>query len=294
MAGGNQRLALGQQVYQYFLDKGLPAHQAAAIAGNMAWEGGGRTDLVNPGDNWKNSPRSPHSFGIAQWNDRLPALIDYARTQGKEIPAGDLRDQNYIRSIAPQLDLDTQLGFAWNEMQGSEGRAFKSLAAAPDLRSATAGAISYHRPAGWSWGNPYGGHGFEGRMTLAQQIQQSGGTPRAQQPFDMYGEDVRPAAPVATANAQPANSTPAPFGLFTPTAQPQAPASNGPIGLNGDTLTVGPFSIGGVADSNSGAEKEREREEAPPAPQPVDLRAKPIDMQRVYAVLNNRSRLGLS
>lgn len=176
MADNNQ-VELGKQIYQYFLDKGLPEHQAAAIAGNMAWESGGTAGAgsIAVGDNTKHSAASPHSFGIAQWNDRLPGLIDYARSQGKDIPQGDLRDVNYLKSIAPKLDLNTQLGYAWDEMHGPESRAFKSIQAGNDIASANEGAISYHRPAGWTWSNPSAGHGFDKRVELSKQIMSAGG-----------------------------------------------------------------------------------------------------------------------
>lgn len=174
-SGPSGRTEIGRQIYDHFISQGLQPHQAAAIAGNMAWEGGGRTDLVNPDDNYRNSPRSPHSIGIGQWNDRAPALIAFARQQGIELPEGDMRDVGYMREVARRIPLQTQLQFAWSEMQGPEGRAYRGIRDAPDLRGATAGAISYHRPAGWSWSNPYGGHGFDGRYSLAQQILNSAG-----------------------------------------------------------------------------------------------------------------------
>jgi hypothetical protein len=136
----------------------------------MAWEGGGRADLVNPGDNTRNSPNAPHSIGIAQWNDRSPALVEFARSQGVDIPTGDLRDPAYARAVISRIPLQTQLDFAWHEMQGPERRAYTALSAAPDLRAATAGAIGYHRPAGFTWANPYGGHGFDQRYGLARGI----------------------------------------------------------------------------------------------------------------------------
>jgi hypothetical protein len=164
------RLAIGRKIYNYFVAQGLAPHQAAAIAGNMAWEGGGRVDLVNPGDNWRNSPRSPHSVGIGQWNDRAPALIEFARRSGVDIPGGDMRDAGYMREVIKRIPLETQLGFAWQEMQGSEGRALGQIRSAQDLRGATAGAIGYHRPAGWTRHNPEAGHGFSGRMSIAQRV----------------------------------------------------------------------------------------------------------------------------
>lgn len=178
-AASPDRLALGRQIFDFFVQRGLEPHQAAAIAGNMVWEGGGRTDLVNPGDNLKNSPRSPHSVGIGQWNDRAPSLIQFARSRGIDLPEGDTRDARYMRDVIKRIPLNTQLEFAWNEMQGPESRAFSALRGGGDLRSATAGAISYHRPAGWSWRNPEAGHGFSGRLSLAEQIMQAaqGGAP---------------------------------------------------------------------------------------------------------------------
>lgn len=164
------RMAIGRQVYDYFVGRGLQPHQAAAVAGNMAWEGGGRADLVNPNDNRRNSPNSPHSFGIGQWNDRLPALIAFARGQGIEIPEGDLRDVGYVRSLGRLIPLQTQLAFAWDEMQGPEARAGTGVRSAEDIRGATAAAIGYHRPAGWTRGNPESGHGFADRLALAERV----------------------------------------------------------------------------------------------------------------------------
>lgn len=241
------RLQLGQQAYQYFLDRGLPSHQAAALAGNFAWESGGRTDNINPYDNRKMAA-APHSFGISQWNgDRLVGLIDYARKSGADIPAGDLRDQNYIRSIASKLPLDTQLGYAWQEMQGPEKRAFDTLKGGTDLRTANAGAISYYRPAGWSWDNPTAGHGFQGRYALADTIMRSG--PKSvptEAPAAPYDIAARPApaatpapaiAPSAVAAAPPPAEKPATalFGGF-----------GGLLGLgDGKAPTIGGMSLGG-------------------------------------------------
>lgn len=212
MAGYNDRISFGRQVYDFFRSKGLPDHQAAAIAGNMAWEGGGRSDLVNPGDNLRNSPNAPHSIGIAQWNDRSQGLVDYARSKGIDIPAGDMRDVNYVRSIMPKLDLQTQLEYAWNEMQGPEARALKATQAGTDVPSAVAGAIGYHRPAGFTWANPSAGHGYADRVALAQNILRTGSpeaTPPAGVAYDMYGEDARK-PPNST--AQPVSVATAPMG----------------------------------------------------------------------------------
>lgn len=176
---------VARQAYAYFLSKGMSPHQAAALAGNMAWESGGRPDLVNPGDNWKNSPNSPHSFGIGQYNDRLPALIAHARQSGASIPHGDLRDVNYVKSLGRYLPIQMQLDFAWKEMQGPENRAYRNVTNAFDLQGATAGAIGYHRPAGWTRNNPQAGHAFGNRYQIAADIlKEQGMGPPARDPND--------------------------------------------------------------------------------------------------------------
>lgn len=212
---GADRVELGTQIYNYFVSKGLAPHQAAAIAGNMAWEGGGRTDLVNPGDNVKHSPGAPHSIGIAQWNDRSPALIEFARKQGINIPAGDLRDANYARTVAKGIPLQTQLEFAWNEMQGPEKRAFDRISAGTDVNSAAAGAIGYHRPAGWTPDNPTAGHGYSERVALANQIMRAAAaSPQPPDGMDASTYGTAPAEAIGTSPvAQNASPDPA-DGLF--------------------------------------------------------------------------------
>jgi hypothetical protein len=232
-AASGDKLAFGRKVYDFFKKQGLNDAQAAAIAGNMAWEGGGRADLVNPGDNWRNSPYSPHSAGIAQWNDRLPNLIKYARTQGIEIPEGRLTDANYVRKAIAAIPLETQLGFAWQEMQGPEGRALAMIKAGEDLPTAARGAISYHRPAGWTWNNPAGGHGFQGRMSLAEQIMRA-----AQQPAPAQVAQA-PAGVLNDASAAPPPAPPA-AGAVTP------PAATVPTGAPGaaGALPTPPVAVG--------------------------------------------------
>ena len=214
----NPRLSLGQKAYEYFVRQGLAPHQAAAFAGNVAWESGGRPDGINVGDNPR-FPAAPHSFGISQWNgDRLTRLVDYARSQGADIPAGSLADPNYLRAIAPKLPLDTQLAYAWQEMQGPEARALAGVKNAGDIRAATANAIGYYRPAGWTSATPEAGHGFANRLDLASKILAAGpGAPAPEQPYDMYGEAARPALAPAAA---PAVSLPG----FSPA--PERPATD--------------------------------------------------------------------
>lgn len=174
---------VGNEAFQFFLSKGMSPKQAAGMAGNFAWESGGSHDAVTAGDNFRNSPNSPHSAGIGQWNDRLPELLRYARENGINLPEGNLRDASFVKQAIQQIPLKTQLEFAWKEMQGSENRAFQGIKSAPDnLGSTTAAAMSYHRPAGWTWSNPAAGHGFANRAALAHQIYSAQNA--ASNPFD--------------------------------------------------------------------------------------------------------------
>lgn len=219
----NNRTAIGRQVYDFFVGAGYSPNQAAAIAGNMAWEGGGRSDLVNPNDNLRNSPGSPHSAGIGQWNDRLPNLVSMARGAGVDIPDGDLRDQRYVQDVIRRIPLEMQLEFAHAELGTSEGAANRRIQQAEGLQEAAAGAIGYHRPAGWTSGNPMAGHGFGGRLSLAQQILASassgtpGPAPAAPLPApDPYGvEPPAPAQPpgALVASAPPGSAPPGPGGV---------------------------------------------------------------------------------
>lgn len=209
---GDDRSALGKQIFEYFRGKGLSPEQAAAVAGNMVWESGGNPSNVTAGDNIRGSPRSPHSVGLGQWNDRAPSLIAFARAQGVEIPEGNTGDANYMRNVIKRIPLNTQLDFAWTEMQGPERRAFGMISNAGSLDEAVKGGISYHRPAGWTWSNPAGGHGFAQREGIAKQILASAatnGSPAAAV-ADRFGDWPGVTAPQS--NAAPVTAAAAPTG----------------------------------------------------------------------------------
>jgi hypothetical protein len=284
MARGDNRIKLGQEIYQYFLSKGMAPHQAAAIAGNMAWEGGGRTDLVNPGDNWRNSPRAPHSIGIAQWNDRSPALINFARQQGIDIPDGDLRDARYAQDVIRRIPLKTQLDFTWQEMQGSEGRALRNITSAQDLTTANAGAIGYHRPAGWTSGNPYAGHGFQGRLSLANQIMRA--EPAA---------PAEPAKPPAWLGEGDTTEAPAAAPIQVAAAPPPGIVAGEPAASPGGPLD----SLMSTLFPQQSPQQQQPAQMAVNAPQPVaggveiaPVPIKPLDLTKIRAMLANRRQLG--
>jgi hypothetical protein len=250
------KIALGRKIVEELkrLDPTLTDTQAAAVAANMVWEGGGKTDLVNAGDNWRNSPRSPHSVGLGQWNDRAPALIKYARQQGIDIPEGNLLDARYMQDVIKRIPLETQLGFALSEWQGPEGRAYAMLRAAPDdMAAALKGAISYHRPRGWTWSNPAAGHGFQGRAGIAKQlIEDLGRNPLqpvkvAQAPGAVTdGQPLVPppgivlepgAASEASAAAAPAPAMPSVAPAAAATTAPAAPQMAAPPSVLGEVGT---------------------------------------------------------
>jgi len=163
---------VAEKAYGFFLSKGLAPYQAAALAGNMAWESGGNPFDVTKNDNRKNSPNSPHSTGIVQWNDRLPAAIDFWRKNGIDIPANlNLRDPGQVKAMIKQVPLEQQLAFAWHELETTEKRALDRVKKARNLDEATAGAIGLHRPAGFTWANPRGGHAFGQRARIARMIE---------------------------------------------------------------------------------------------------------------------------
>lgn len=211
-AAPSGKIALGQQIRDYFISKGYSPEQASAVAANMAWESGGSPSNVTAGDNIRNSPRSPHSVGVGQWNDRAPALFSFARKQGIDIPEGSTSSAPYMRDAIKRIPLQTQLDFALSEMDGPERRAGSMIRGAQNLDDALKGGISYHRPAGWSWANPAGGHGYAERGTLAKTLLASPAAP-----------DGSPAAAVAGR-----------FGAWdgggaagSPAATPGAPAAPG-------------------------------------------------------------------
>lgn len=88
----NQNIAM-----QFFINKGLKPHQAAGIVGNLMAESNLNPTAINP---------NSKAYGIAQWLDRKSKLF---KRYGKN------------------PTFEQQLEFVWEELQGDENRAFKSL-----------------------------------------------------------------------------------------------------------------------------------------------------------------------
>jgi hypothetical protein len=129
--GGN--VAALRHAFNYFLDKGLAPHQAAAIVGNIAQESGGHSRAEGGG----RTAHDPYSLGYGQWNrERLHGgkgyvgLIPFAEAMGRHAS-----------------DPNVQLDYMWHELQGPESKALKQLLAAKDVAEATrAFGASYERP----------------------------------------------------------------------------------------------------------------------------------------------------
>lgn len=142
-----------QRVREFFSGLGYSAEASAAIAGHLQQESNFSTTAV--GDNGT-------AFGLSQWRlDRRAALGRFAASRGVAVS-----------------DFDTQLAFLAHELNTSEGRAGQALRSATTLDDATAAMMHFFRPAGYTRGNPRGGHGYANRLAYAQAIlSQGGGAP---------------------------------------------------------------------------------------------------------------------
>lgn len=110
-------------VFGRLIERGMEPHVAAGFVGNFMVEAG---PTINPsivGDGGA-------ALGMAQWNDRRPALIAFARAQGK-----------------PPTDLDVQIDFLFHELATSEASAAQRIFQASTAQEA-AQLVSdlYERP----------------------------------------------------------------------------------------------------------------------------------------------------
>ena len=131
-----------RRAFEFYRQMGYQPHQAAALAGNAAWESGGRTDIK--GDGGK-------ALGLFQWHpDRQANLTKFASQYG----------------LDPKAE-QTQLQFADWELKNTEGAAGKKFFSSPDLKSANDAILGYLRPSGYTPDNPMAGHGYVGRYNNA-------------------------------------------------------------------------------------------------------------------------------
>lgn len=147
------------------IEKGWTPIQTFAMVGNDIQE-----SLLIPaivGD--KNLSDAAH--GISQWRaSRFENLQAFAKDRKK-----------------PWEDLDVQIDFKDFELtSGEEKRAGKAIRAATDLEEATAAAIGYYRPKGWTLKEPKKGHGWKNRLNNARAVKEAfearSATPEASKP----------------------------------------------------------------------------------------------------------------
>ena len=137
IAGGDR----AQAGLNYFMSQGWTREQAAGIMGNLLHESKLNTSIA--GDR-----------RIGQWNrERLQNLKNFAAAKGTAF-----------------TDYQTQLEFVQHELQTSESGAADALRSAKTVDQATAAAIGFERPRGWTPDNPQGGMGFVSRREYARQV----------------------------------------------------------------------------------------------------------------------------
>ncbi|GGH36381.1 hypothetical protein SAMN05444007_108256 [Cribrihabitans marinus] len=124
-AGGNASPQTNRVGYVYgrLIERGMEPHIAAGFVGNFMVESGVGLNPQAIGDGGS-------ALGIAQWNDRRPALIAFAQARGK-----------------PPTDLDVQIEFLFHELATTEARAGQRIFQAQTAQEA-ARLVSdlYERP----------------------------------------------------------------------------------------------------------------------------------------------------
>lgn len=132
---------------------------ASGLVGQFAQESAFNTRAINPGDGNDGSD----SIGLAQWNGRrAKGLRAFAAQQGR-----------------PVDDFELQLDYVVHELNSSEAGVGRRLKAARNIDEATAAAIGYERPQGWTPQNPRGGHGWANRLAAARSVYGGGAPPAA-------------------------------------------------------------------------------------------------------------------
>jgi TP901 family phage tail tape measure protein len=134
--------ATQQQVWSYWADKGLTPVQISGIMGNIKAESN-----FNPGIAGDNG----NALGLAQWNDRGPAMKSF---------------------VGPDWRTNTQgqMDFMNHEFQTTESGAYQRLLAAKTPAEANAAMISYERPNGYTPGDVTGASQYQNRMNYTNQF----------------------------------------------------------------------------------------------------------------------------
>lgn len=195
-----------QSAFDFYVGQGLSPIQAAGIVGNLQGESGQDINptAINKGDGRDGSD----SIGIAQWNGtRAQALKDYAASKG-----------------VPWSDLNTQLEFLHQELQGPEKAAYGQLMTAQTPEQAGNAMLAFERPKDW---NKPGAHP-ERAQYAAKAFAAYGGAQPAAAPTSPA---AAPSAPLNIAPQQPPVFAQAPQAApqdYAGGAAPQMPAFQPP------------------------------------------------------------------
>ncbi|MDD8024268.1 MAG: phage tail tip lysozyme [Paracoccaceae bacterium] len=111
-------------VYGRLIGHGMPPHVAAGFVGNFMVEAGPSISPRAVGD-------SGQAIGLAQWNDRSAALVEFARKRGKD-----------------WQDLDTQIDFVMHELETTERAARDRIWATQSPRDAAMAVSQYYERPG--------------------------------------------------------------------------------------------------------------------------------------------------
>lgn len=132
--------ATEQMTWNHFAAQGMQPHQIAAVMGNIKAESNFNPAAVGDGGN---------AFGLAQWNDRGPAMKAY---------------------VGPNYATDTQgqLNFMSHEFATSENPAYQRLMASTNVTEANNAMLGFERPSGFSLANPTGAHQYTNRLAYSQ------------------------------------------------------------------------------------------------------------------------------
>lgn len=112
-----------KKAMEFFQSKGLSAHQAAGIVGNLIIESSLNTTIK--GDGGK-------ALGIAQWHpDRQEGLKNLAKRRGTEIS-----------------DLNTQLEYVWEELNTGYKNALSRILNSKNVKEATTAFMTHYEKPG--------------------------------------------------------------------------------------------------------------------------------------------------
>lgn len=132
----------------YYLARGLPKHQAAAIVGNFIVESNLNPRAIGDRD------LTEMAHGVGQWRGhRWRALKAFADAQSKEVHG-----------------FEVQLMFALHELKTTERTAGEKLFMSKTLEEAVDAMVDYERPGGWKPGNPRGARTWNKRLKAARSL----------------------------------------------------------------------------------------------------------------------------